>query len=90
MSHQPQGRQAKSKSRIDQFYELSEVAKTKVVDDTKLELLSAGESRRLGGVVVNFEDVSYFHDDNPEKILMQNFSYNILRNDRIGIVGANG
>ena len=87
MGTQPQGRQAKSKARMDQYYELEEVAKNKVVDDSKLELIATGEGRRLGGIVVNFENVSYSAGD---RLLLKDFSYIVRRDDRIGVVGPNG
>ena len=42
---------------------------------------------RLGKQIIQLEKVSKFYGD---KIVLQDFSYNLLRQDRIGIVGKNG
>jgi ATP-binding cassette subfamily F protein uup len=90
MGRQPQGRQAKSKARMDNFYELEKLAKQKVSDGTKLELIAAGDNRRLGGVVVNLDNVSYSLPGDSNRVMLRDFSYNFDRDDRIGVVGPNG
>lgn len=90
MGRQPQGRQAKSKARMENFYELEKLAKQKITDGAKLELIAAGDNRRLGGVVVNLENVSYSLPGDSKRLMLDQFSYNLNREDRIGIVGPNG
>lgn len=50
-----------------------------------LELKSA--STRLGRNTIEITDISKSYDD---RLLFQNFSYNVMRLDRIGIIGKNG
>mmetsp|Transcript_11656 Transcript_11656/g.15350 ORF Transcript_11656/g.15350 Transcript_11656/m.15350 type:complete len:716 (-) Transcript_11656:9-2156(-) len=86
MRRQPQARQSKSKSRIDAFYKL-EKATTPRVKDPNL-LLGSGEMRRLGGNIMTLRDASLAFGS--DKILLDNFSYDFMKGDRIGIVGRNG
>ena len=47
----------------------------------------AAASSRLGKKIIELHDVSKSFDGRP---IVSHFSYNLLRNDRIGIVGRNG
>lgn len=76
-------RTTKAKGRIQRFEEL-EVNKL-VVDDSTLELNTV--SSRLGRKIIEIENVSKAYG---EKQLIRDFSYTVLRNDRIGIIGNNG
>ncbi|HYE09177.1 MAG TPA: ABC-F family ATP-binding cassette domain-containing protein [Patescibacteria group bacterium] len=76
-------RTTKQKARIDRFEKLSE--KNVDIDDSKLEISVA--SSRLGKKVIEIEHISKSYD---EKTLIDDFSYIILRNDRVGIIGPNG
>lgn len=78
-----QGRGTKSKSRIENYKNLSEQEGLK--EKSKLELNSVAS--RLGRKTVEINQISKSFDD---KCLIDNFEYIILRDGRIGIVGANG
>ena len=76
-------RTTKAKGRIQRFEEL-EAAKL-VVDDSVLEINTV--ISRLGRKIIELDSVSKAYG---EKQLIKDFSYMILRNDRIGIIGPNG
>lgn len=78
-----QARSTKSKDRIARFEELSAIRGPK--EKETLELRSA--SSYLGKKTIELNNVSKSFDD---KVLFRDFSYNLLRNDRIGIIGDNG
>jgi len=76
-------RTTKQKARIDRFNELS---KEKMpLGEEKLEL-AAGASR-LGKKVLELGEISHGY---AGKLLINRFSYLVLRDDRIGIIGPNG
>lgn len=54
---------------------------------TRQSLEISSLNSRLGKKTIEIHDISKAFDDKP---LIRNFSYNLLRNDRIGIVGSNG
>lgn len=83
LSQGPQGRGTKSKSRIEKIHDMKENGL--VIDNSKLELSSI--SSRLGKQILEINNISKSFDN---RSLFKNFSYNLLRNDRIGIVGYNG
>jgi len=76
-------RTTKQKARIDRFNKLSEQAGTPV--DEKLQISVA--SSRLGKKIITLENIN--KSFNHLKII-DDFSYSVLRNDRVGIVGPNG
>ena len=76
-------RTTKSKERI-QRYEALLGQDAPETDDT-LQLAAA--SSRLGKKIIELKDVTKGFDG---RTLVDHFSYNLLRNDRIGIVGRNG
>ncbi|UIP29350.1 ABC transporter ATP-binding protein [Photobacterium sp. TLY01] len=45
------------------------------------------EARRSGKVVFEAEHISYRYDDKP---IIQDFSFNVMRGDRIALIGPNG
>lgn len=78
-----QARTTKAKGRIERFEELS---KNKlVVDESKIQMSSV--SSRLGKKVIEIKDVIKAYDG---KLLINDFTYTVLRNDRIAIIGENG
>ncbi|MDN3641369.1 ABC-F family ATP-binding cassette domain-containing protein [Lutimonas halocynthiae] len=84
MRRQPKARTTKSKSRIDDFHQIKEVAHQRRKDhqvqlDIKME--------RLGSKVVELHHVSKAFD---EKLLINKFDYVFKRGERIGIIGKNG
>lgn len=76
-------RTTKAKGRIRRFEEL-EAAKL-VVDDSALEINTV--TSRLGKKIIELERVSKAYGGQQ---LIKDFSYMVLRNDRIGIIGKNG
>lgn len=76
-------RSTKQKARIDRFEQLSE-QNLEIVND-RMEISAAGS--RLGKKIIELEHVSKAFGP---KQLLKDFSYILLRNDRIGIVGPNG
>lgn len=78
-----QARTTKAKGRIERFEEL---AKNKlVVDETKVQMSSL--SSRLGKKVIEIKNISKSYNS---KLLINDFTYTVLRNDRIAIIGENG
>ena len=78
-----EARTTKSKERI-QRYEALLGQDAPETDDT-VQLAAA--SSRLGKKIIELKDVTKGFDG---RTLVDHFSYNLLRNDRIGIVGRNG
>jgi ATP-binding cassette subfamily F protein uup len=76
-------RTRKSKARLDAAHELM----AQPVETAKAELDIAISSRRLVTKVVELHDVSKAYD---EQKLIDNFTYLLKRNDRIGVIGPNG
>lgn len=76
-------RSTKQKARIERFEKLNE----KIIDlnDGKLDISVA--SSRLGKKVIELEHINKSFDD---KKVIDDFSYVVLRDDRVGIVGPNG
>lgn len=78
-----QARSTKAKGRIERFEEL---AKNKLnIDESKVQMSSV--SSRLGKKVIEIKDVTKSYDS---KLLINDFTYTVLRNDRIAIIGDNG
>lgn len=78
-----QARSTKQRARIQRF---EEVKNQKVdIERGKVEIGMA--TSRLGRTVIELEDVNYSVDN---KTIIKNFTYTVLRNDRIGILGPNG
>jgi sulfate-transporting ATPase len=80
----PKARQAKSKSRIARFEELSSQEYQKR-NETQEIFIPVGE--RLGGKVIEFNGVSKSFGD---KLLMDNLSFNVPAGAIVGIIGPNG
>ncbi len=78
-----QARSTKQKSRIERFEKIAAIDAPKTMNT--LELKSA--STRLGRNTIEINNISKSYDD---RLLFQNFSYNVMRLDRIGIIGKNG
>ena len=76
-------RGTKSKDRIERYYELKNQDGPQTDETVQISALSS----RLGKKTIELHDVTKKYDN---KTVVSNFSYNILRNDRIGIVGHNG
>jgi len=76
-------RSTKQKARIERFEKLSE-QKIDLSDD-KLEI-SVGSSR-LGRKIIELTEINKSYGDN---MVIKDFSYIVLRDDRVGIIGPNG
>ena len=84
MRKQPKARTTKSKSRIDNFYEVEKKAKQQL-QEQQLQLQS--KMNRLGGKTVELKKVYKAYD---EKIILKGFDYTFKKGERVGIVGKNG
>ena len=80
----PKARQAKSKSRLARYEEMSSVEYQRR-NETQEIFIPPGE--RLGDKVINFEGVSKSFGD---KLLMDNVSFSIPPGAIVGIIGPNG
>ena len=84
MRRQPKARTTKSKSRIDDFYEIKERASKRRNDhQVQLEI----NMERLGSKILEIHNVSKAFDD---KVILDKFDYVFQRGERIGIIGKNG
>ena len=76
-------RSTKAQFRVDRFEQLKN--SEYVPDQSKLEVSAL--SSRLGRKIIEIDNISKAFDG---KQLVRDFSYNLLRGDRIGIIGPNG
>jgi len=76
-------RGTKARFRVERFEELDAIPD--IAEEQKLELSSL--SSRLGKKIIEVEEVSKSFGGRE---LFSHFSYNLLRGDRVGIVGPNG
>lgn len=84
MRRQPKARTTKSKSRIDDFFEIKDRAsKRRNEHEVQLEL----NMERMGTKVVELHNISKSFGD---KKLLDKFNYNFNRGERVGIIGKNG
>ena len=84
MRRQPKARTTKSKSRIDDFYEIKEKAHSRRKEHSmELEI----NMERLGNKIVEFHNAYKAYG---EKIILDKFNYSFIRGERIGIIGKNG
>ncbi len=83
ISRGAKARTTKQKARIERFEKLNE--KGIDINDEKLDISVAGS--RLGKKIIELENISKAFGD---KRVIDDFSYIILRNDRVGIIGPNG
>ena len=76
-------RTTKSKDRIERYHDLLNQDAPETDDTVQLSAASS----RLGRKIIELHNVRKSFDN---KTIIENFSYNLLRSDRIGIVGRNG
>ncbi|WP_026895360.1 ABC-F family ATP-binding cassette domain-containing protein [Clostridiisalibacter paucivorans] len=76
-------RTTKQKARIDRFEKINEESSN--ISQENIEISVAGS--RLGKKVIELKDICKSFGN---KKIIDNFSYILLRNDRVGIVGPNG
>ncbi len=78
-----QARSTKSRERIDRY----EALKNQQAPETEENVQMAAASSRLGRKLISLEHVSKTYGG---RTIIEDFSYKLLRDDRIGIVGCNG
>ena len=84
MRKQPKARTTKSKSRIDDFFQIKEKAHQRRKDHTvQLEI----NMERLGSKILELHKIYKSFDD---KKILDGFDYVFKRGERIGIIGKNG
>lgn len=84
MRRQPKARTTKSKSRIDDFYDIKEKAHSRRKEHSmELEI----NMERLGNKIVEYHNV---YKAFGEKTILDKFNYSFIRGERIGIIGKNG
>lgn len=76
-------RSTKQKARLERYEELKN--QNAPVKDEKVEIGSL--SSRLGKTTIELDNISKSFDGNT---IIKDFSYNFLKDDRIGIIGSNG
>lgn len=78
-----QARSTKQKARLERFEEISNMTGPSKKQNVEI----AGLSSRLGRKTIEAENICKAYGD---KVLIKDFSYIVLKNDRIGIIGTNG
>ena len=84
ISRGAEARRTKKKDRVERFAQIEAEVKN-VKTQSSLEMSSV--SSRLGKTVIELENISMRYDNID---YIKDFSYILLRNDRVGIVGPNG
>ncbi|MFC4176284.1 ABC-F family ATP-binding cassette domain-containing protein [Flavobacterium gossypii] len=84
MRRQPKARTTKSKSRQDDFYVIKQKAESRRKEN-KVELEINME--RMGSKIIELHKISKRFGD---KVILDNFSFDFQRAERIGIIGKNG
>ncbi|MBC2846095.1 ATP-binding cassette domain-containing protein [Winogradskyella flava] len=84
MRRQPKARTTKSKSRIDDFFEIKKKAHQRRTDhQVQLEI----NMERLGSKIIEFHNVSKAFKN---KKILDGFDYTFKKGERIGVIGKNG
>lgn len=78
-----QARSTKQKARLDRYEKLKNMESTRRVDTMDPIALKT----RLGKTIFDMEHVNFSFGD---KTMVEDFTYHVVRHDRIGIVGPNG
>ena len=76
-------RTTKQKARLDRYEKLKNMEKTRRPDQMDLIALKT----RLGKTIFDIEHLEFYFDERP---MIKDFTYHVVRHDRIGIVGPNG
>ncbi|TAD82796.1 MAG: ABC transporter ATP-binding protein [Oscillatoriales cyanobacterium] len=79
----PKARSTKQKARIDRIQDMRETEFK--ANSGKVEIATAG--RRIGKKVIELENLTYQVGD---RVLIRDFTYQFLPDDRVGIIGGNG
>ena len=85
----PQARSTKSKERLLRFQALEQEVnqQNNTIGEIKREMAFSSKVSRLGNKTIHIENLTQVVDG---KTLFSNFSYNVKRFDRLGVVGKNG
>ncbi|MCZ8090923.1 ABC-F family ATP-binding cassette domain-containing protein [Flavobacterium sp.] len=84
MRRQPKARTTKSKSRQDDFYVIKEKAESRRKENVvELEI----NMERMGSKIIELHKLNKQFKD---KVILDNFTYDFQRGERIGIIGKNG
>lgn len=85
----PQARSTKSRERLERFHELENKVKesTQTINEINQGFALTSVDSRLGKTTIVIEHLS---KQIGNKVLFQDFSYNVRRLDRLGFVGKNG
>jgi len=84
MRRQPKARTTKSKSRQDDFYQIKSVAESRRKENVvELEI----NMERMGSKIIELHKLNKKFKD---KVILDNFTYDFQRGERIGIIGKNG
>ena len=81
---QPKARSVKQKARVDSFDDVKKAASQRI-DDSEVEIPVKME--RLGSKILELHKIGKSYG---EKVILDNFTYNFQRKERLGIVGNNG
>ena len=76
-------RTTKQKARLDRYEKLKNMEKTRRLDQMDPIALKT----RLGKTIFDIEHLEFYFDERP---MIKDFTYHVVRHDRIGIVGPNG
>ena len=76
-------RTTKQKARLDRYEKLKTMEKTRRPDQMDPIALKT----RLGKTIFDIEHLEFYFDERP---MIKDFTYHVVRHDRIGIVGPNG
>ena len=76
-------RTTKQKARLDRYEKLKNMEKTRRPDQMNPIALKT----RLGKTIFDIEHLEFYFDERP---MIKDFTYHVVRHDRIGIVGPNG
>ncbi len=84
MRRQPKARTTKSKSRQDDFYKIKAVAESRRKENVvELEI----NMERMGSKIIELHKL---YKKFKDRVILDNFSYDFQRGERIGIIGKNG
>jgi ATP-binding cassette subfamily F protein uup len=81
---QPKARGTKQKARIENFQDVKKIASQRIDDD---EVEIPVKMERLGSKIVELHKISKKFGN---KVILNSFTYNFQRQERLGIVGNNG
>ncbi len=84
MRRMPKARSHKAKYRIDNYYQLKDVASSGRSEE---EMRISVQSSRMGKKIIEIENLNKSFDD---LVVLKDFSYKFTRGEKVGIIGDNG